>query len=73
MRREPVVRYGGTKQVLAQTLPRRGVVRADRCPRVEVEATMLSPSYRLTGRAAVSVAYPRGGVVLAPAGGEVIR
>ena len=36
--------------MLAQTLPSRAVVRADRRPRVEVEATMLSPSSRLTGR-----------------------
>ena len=64
MRREPVVRYGGTKQVLAQTLPSRAVVRVDRRRRVEVEATMQSPSSRLTVGTASSLPSPSRASVL---------
>ena len=49
-RGEPVVRYGGTKQVLAQTLPRRGVVRADRRPRVEVGGWKTAPCVHTPSR-----------------------
>ena len=63
-RREPVVRYGGTKQVLAQTLPSRAVVRVDRRRRVEVEATMQSPSSRLTVGTASSLPSPSRASVL---------